>query len=265
MPKCYLTIDDSPSPYTDRMCDFLSERNIPALLFVRGDMTDKYGTDALLRALGKGFHLANHAYSHTHYQKLSFQDLVGEIERVEKIIERLYAEAGIERPGKYFRFPHLDRGTGGYVVDYDAFDDRYRDFVTRLFTDGVRLELKEPTLEERAKKAEMQAYLKAEGFEQPFANITYPWFKGTEMEKAADCMYTYSTSDWMILDRYRGQFKFKSVEDLKDKIDNDVYLNKDGSHSVILIHDKPEPEFPAIFESLVDHMVIKGYDFLPIP
>ena len=114
------------------------------------------------------------------------------------------------------------------------------------------------------KKNRMQEYLKNKGFVQPFSNINYPWFKNSEMEDAQDCMYTFSTSDWMLLDRHRGKWKYKTLDDLTDKIDNDPYLNSDDSHSIILIHDKPEPEFPPIFKCLIDHMVTKGYEFLSI-
>jgi peptidoglycan/xylan/chitin deacetylase (PgdA/CDA1 family) len=240
-------------------------KNIPALLFVRGDMIDLYGTDSLIRAVRNGFLLGNHAVSHTHFQNLPYDTMIAEIEEMETRINDIYHKAGVKRPGLYFRFPHMDRGAGGYIVDYSLYPSEQRDFVTRLFTDGVRVELKTPSAQQLAKKDRMQTFLKERGFIQPFKNVTFPWYRDTEMDAAADCMYTFSTSDWMLLNRHKGKWKYKTLQDLKDKINNDPFLNQEKSHSIILIHDKPEAEFPSVFKSLVDHMVIKGYDFLTLP
>ena len=247
------------------MCDFLCEKNIPALLFVRGDMADAYGTEPLVRAVKHGFVLGNHAYTHTRFSELSFDAAINEIETTEKIINSIYEQAGVERKGKYFRSPHMDRGMGGYIVDYDAYPENQRDFVTRLFADGINIKIEKPTAPMIEHKNKIQAYLKNAGFKQPFENINYSWFQNTEMERAQDCMYTFSTSDWMLLDRHRGKWPYKTLDDLKVKINEDPFLHNESSHAIILIHDKPEPEFPPVFKSLIDHMAISGYDFLPIP
>jgi len=47
----YLTIDDSPSARTDDLVAFLTSRDIPALLFVRGDNMEQYPR-AIARAQG---------------------------------------------------------------------------------------------------------------------------------------------------------------------------------------------------------------------
>lgn len=264
MSHCYLTIDDSPSPFTAEMCNFLIKQGIPALLFVRGDMVEQYGDQDLIEAVKNGFVLGNHAYTHTHFQNLGYDSLITEIEKTESILNRVYDKAGVKRPGKYFRFPHMDRGAGGYVVDYDACPETYRQFVTDLFMDGVRLNLTTPSKDDIDKKARLQIFLKDQGFVQPFQGVSYPWFKDSEMEQAADCMYTFSTSDWMVLNRHRGRWKYKSLQDLKAKIDDDPWLNSKHSRSIILIHDKTDPEFPEIFKSLIDHMLGKDYEFLSI-
>jgi peptidoglycan/xylan/chitin deacetylase (PgdA/CDA1 family) len=264
MPKCYLTIDDSPSPYTEELCAYLKDRSIPAMLFVCGKMTEKFSIKSLIHAVKEGFVLGNHAYSHTHFQNLSSEKLVQEIEMTESIIDRVYYEAACEKPGLYFRFPHMDRGAGGYVVDYDQYPEKEVDFVRKLFLDGVRLPQHTPTSQDLSKKVKMQNYLSEKGYRQPFKDVTYPWFKGTELENAVDCMYTFSTSDWMLLDRHRGRWAYKTTDDLKAKIDNDKWLNSDDGNSIILMHDKPEPELLPICKTLIDHMVLKGYDFLSV-
>lgn len=263
MIEAYLTIDDSPSPLTDDLTDYLAQRNIPALFFCRGDLLEA-DPGPMIRAVQKGFVIGNHAYSHRRFSTLDYNICVDEIEKTERIIDGVYNKAGIAKPIKLFRFPHMDRGAGGYVVDYAAVSPQYRDWVTRLFADGLNIALTEPSPDMIAHKEKLQAYLQRQGFAQPFTGVDYPWFAGTEMQDATDCMYTFSTSDWMLLDRHRGKWPYKTIDDLKRKIDDDAWLNKGGGRAIILAHDKPEPDLFPVVKSLIDHMADKGYQFLKI-
>ena len=74
--QCYLTIDDSPSPHTDEMIDYLAENNIPALLFCRGDFLEA-NPEPILRAIEKGFVIGNHSYAHQPFGTLSHEDADG--------------------------------------------------------------------------------------------------------------------------------------------------------------------------------------------
>jgi peptidoglycan/xylan/chitin deacetylase (PgdA/CDA1 family) len=262
MPSCYLTIDDSPSPYTGELANYLDQRNIPALFFIRGDMIERYGLEPIISLIQKGFVIGNHAMSHTHFSKLSYDDAIQEIKTCDTLIEQAYEKAGIKRPGKYFRFPHLDRGAGAEPINFNVIAPEYRDDVMRLFTDGVRVEGETPSNALINHKNEIQKYLAENGFCQPFENINYSWWGDTEIGKARDCLITFSTSDWMLLNRHRGKWPYKTMQDLKNKIDNDPWLNKSESHAIILMHDKLEQEFPEIFKTLIDHMIDRGYEFL---
>lgn len=244
MPRCYLTIDDSPTPHTYALCDFLTERDIPALLFIRGDMVSTYGIDALVNAVKNGFVLGNHSMTHRPFGELSVEDCIIEIERTELIINDIYQKAEIKRPPKYFRFPYLDRGNGDRIE---------RHFETVSDVD----------INDHPKVKVIQSYLNRNGFYQPFI-CNHPLYKNDSIRNAADCLMTYTSFDWMMLDRHIGKWPYKTLNDLKTKIDDDKWLNDEDSRSIIIMHDKPEPEFPPIFESLIDHMVIKGYQFLPI-
>ncbi len=263
MKKTYLTIDDSPSPNTGKVIEYLGQKNIQALFFCIGDHLEKY-PDAMEEALHAGHVLANHTYTHRRFSTLSFGACIQEIEKTEHLIDRCYKKAKKIRTGKYFRFPHMDRGTAGWVVDYDAIDEIYREEVITLFADGLNITLERPTDEMIEKKHQLQAYLKQEGYIQPFKGVTHPWFQGTELETARDCMYSFSNSDWMLLDRHRGQWPYKTEEDLKAKIDHDKYLNDETSTHIILAHDKPEPELFPIFKTTLDHMIESGFVFLDI-
>lgn len=256
--EAYLTIDDSPSAHTGELTVALRERGVPAILFCRGDRME-YNPEPVIEALRDGFILGNHAYSHTRFSTLSFEQCVDEIERTEKLIEAAHAAAGAARRGKYFRFPHMDRGAGGWIADYDAVP-AHRKALIELFTDGLNINLTPPSAEQIDKKKKLQRYLKENGFTAPFPPVALPWYAETEMTTAIDAMFTYSTSDWMITARHAGKWPYKTLEDLKKKIDNDPWLWREDSRHIILTHDHDGNITTTIV--LTDHLLDKGFKFL---
>lgn len=258
--KAYLTIDDSPSAETGALTAWLAENNIPALLFCRGDRLEK-NLPAITDAIGRGFVIGNHAYSHRRFSQLSFAEGVAEIERTEALIDAAYAQAGAARPGKYFRFPHMDRGTGGWVVDYDAAPE-HRDTLIRLFSDGLNIDLAPPSPEQIDRAQRWKAWLRGHGFSAPpFAGVAFEWYAETEMAEAVDAMFTFSTADWMVTPRHAGKWPYKTVADLRRKIDADPSLRREDSAHIILIHDQ-DGLFPVTRE-LLEHMRARGVRFMP--
>lgn len=251
-----LTIDDSPSADTDRLTGFLAERDVFAILFCRGDRLSQ-NPDPVIRAIRKGFVIGNHAFSHRRFSSLSFAEGIEEIERTEALIDSAHAAAGVERPGKFFRFPYLDRGCGGWVVDYTVVP-QHRDTLSRLFTDGLGSDLEPPDEDMKRQKRQWQAWLRKEGFRSltvPDETLP-PWYRETEMAEAVDCMFTFSTSDWMLTDRHAGKWRHKTIDDLKNKIDRDEWLGRGG---VVLAHDQ-DGLFPVV-SGLISHMLDKGLVF----
>ena len=177
------------------------------------------------------------------------------------IIDEIYKTAQIERRGKYLRFPHLDRGTGGWIVDYNA-APKHKDNLIALFTDGLNISMTPPTTEQIEQKKKLQGYLKEKGFTAPFPDVTHKFYKETEMAQALDCLYTFSTSDWMLMDRHRGKWPYATLDDIKEKIDSDKSLQKKDSAHIILIHDKEEM-VPLLknFKEIVLHFLKNDYDF----
>lgn len=109
MPRAYLTIDDAPTPELPAKLDHLRETAVPALLFCEGRRLAAV-PDIARAAVTAGFHLGNHAYSHTHASDLTVDAFRDEIVRTERLIETCYADVGIERPARVFRFPYGDKG-----------------------------------------------------------------------------------------------------------------------------------------------------------
>lgn len=261
MPDAYLTIDDSPSAQTDALTDALQARNIPALLFCRGDRLDQT-PDPIVRAIQKGFVIGNHAYSHTRFSTLTFVQGAREIERTDRLIDAAYKAAGVPRPGKYFRFPHLDRGCGGWVVDYNAVKNPVdRDALIQLFSGGLNTTLEPPTPAMQENKQALQDWLRTQGFTAPpCPGVTHSWFAHSEMAQAVDSMFTFSTSDWMVTPHHAGKWPYKSVADLKAKIDDDPFLGREDSAHIILAHD--QDGLLDTVAALLDHFQAKGLRFI---
>jgi len=231
----YLTIDDSPSARTDDLVAFLTSRDIPALLFVRGDNMEQYPR-AIARAIKAGMVIGNHSHSHTPAGDMSFAQWRTDFEACEALINAAYSEAGTPRTGHYYRFPYIDRGDGVRVER--AFAEHGEGGFAQ--NDAVR---------------RIQDYLRENGFNQPFTNLTrdYP-------HDAADCLFTYTSGDWMLTRRHLGKWPYKSVQDLIDKANADETLAEQGVNHVLLMHDQAE-----IFDevcALIDYFAKKGARFL---
>lgn len=267
----YLTIDDSPTRHTDDLTDFLSARGIPAVLFCIGDAyTDlhlqcegiRQRPDPIRRAIEKGFLIGNHTTTHRRSSELTLDEIIAEIETTETLIDRLYREAGRARPCKVIRFPHLDRGAGGWIVDYTA-AGTHGDTLKNLFGAGLNITLDPPTEAQIEKKMRIQEYLKREGFTADiYPGVTFPWWCDTEMVTAADSLYTFSTSDWMLnpdfADHAHG-WAYRSLDALKEKIDNDPWLHAGDSANIVLAHD--HNNLFDVVTALVDHMQARGIRF----
>lgn len=109
MGTCYLTIDDAPSADLPEKLAILEEREVPALWFCEGGRLAEYPEHAR-RAVEAGSHLGNHAYAHRHASVLSVGAFRNEVVRTERRLAAAYDAAGVERPGRPFRFPYGDRG-----------------------------------------------------------------------------------------------------------------------------------------------------------
>jgi peptidoglycan/xylan/chitin deacetylase (PgdA/CDA1 family) len=227
----YLTIDDSPSATTDRLTGFLKENNIPALLFCRGDFLEE-NPGPVIRAIQNGFIIGNHGYSHNPAISLGVEGVMEEIERTEALIESAYIEAGKTRPGYYFRFPYIDRGDG------DRLERRFEEITDAVERGSVINLHSEPS--GRADVEILQDYLHGTGFCQPFERVNHPLYSNMKIAGAADCLFTFSSCDWMLTPRHKGKWLYASPEDLEVRMANDPWLMKNGNAGIVLFHDQSE-------------------------
>ncbi|HEY8963820.1 MAG TPA: polysaccharide deacetylase family protein [Alphaproteobacteria bacterium] len=249
MPKAYLTIDDSPSKQTDRLVDGLVERGVPAILFCRGDFLEA-DQDIMVRAVKKGMVLGNHAYMHKRAGDLAFEAETYSITRTDILIDRVYRRANVKRPGQYFRFPYIDRGDG------DLLERRFFDIIATI-EDGKKVKLPETK-----PVARLQKWLKENGFTQPFQGVTHPLYQLPLIRDAQDCLFTYSTGDWMLNARYKGTQPLQSLPDVTAAMDADPYLMSESGAQIVLIHDHDEITDVAL--GIVDHMLKNKFEFLGV-
>jgi len=240
MPKAYLTIDDSPSARTDDLVDGLVARGVPALLFCRGDLLEA-NPDPMIRAVQKGMVLGNHGYTHKRAGDLGFDAVCDSIAKTEGLIDHCYAMAARPRPGKYFRFPYIDRGDG------DLLERRFGDIVAS------------GNVPENEAVRRLQDWLSEHGFAQPFENVTHPLYQAPGVREAKDCLFTYSTGDWMLNARYKGTQPMQSLNDLTDAMKRDPYLMTEPGAQVILIHDHDEITAAAL--GMVDYLLNRDFVF----
>lgn len=248
MPNAYLTVDDSPSVYTGELLEYLAENDIQAVFFCRGEFLQVY-QDVMIRALQEGHILGNHSFAHIPAGSLPFSEWKMDFERCEAILNEIHALAKVERSRKLYRFPYIDRGDG------DRIERRFPEFI-RALSEGAKV-----TLNDDEKTLHIQDYLKRQGFTQPYAELEHPLFHIPQIRGGADCHFTYSSCDWMLTDRHKGQQKYKTIQDLKDAIDCDPWLNDQSiADHVFLFHDDREGIFNVV-KSLIDHLKEKGFEF----
>ncbi|MGB0720355.1 MAG: polysaccharide deacetylase family protein [Bdellovibrionales bacterium] len=231
MPKAYLTIDDSPSPDTKKLVDFLTKRSVPALFFVRGDGLEQ-NPRAIEYAIQNGIMIGNHGFAHKPAGEMEPQQWADDLELCDHLIEAAYARCDIARPFKAYRFPYIDRGDGVKVEQCDS-----------------------AAVVQNNKIGILQQYLHDQGFAQPFKNMpeNYP-------VAAFDCLYTYTSRDWMLNNKHRGKHAIKTPEDLKARFDADEGLKNETARHILLFHDQT-----GIIDdvcAMIDHALDRGFEFL---
>ena len=259
MREAYLTIDDGPSEKFNVLVDFLAKHKISAMFFNRGDNMEAR-PDAVLYGISKGFIMANHTYSHRHAVDISYEETCTEIRRTDEILEDLYYKAGVKRPGKYFRFPYMDRGMGPCFAEPGTLKPEHEAAQNELLGTGLGHKPDMPGLGLIFNKRKIQTFLKTLGYKNlPVEGVTLPWYAETEMASAIDSLCTYSTSDWALLDRHKGKHGFNNLKDLTDKVDNDKWLKDKGTRHIVLAHD--QAEIHEITRDVISYMA-KGFKFL---
>ncbi|MCU4800880.1 polysaccharide deacetylase family protein [Halobacteria archaeon HArc-gm2] len=195
MTTSYLTVDDAPTETLPEKLAILEDHDVPALFFCEGRRLAEY-PDHARQAVEAGYHIGNHAYSHQHASELSVDDVREEVAETEALVEDVYADAGVTRPARLFRFPYGDKGG------------------------------------ERADR--FQEVLEAEEFTPPDpSRIEYDW-DGENRDGDRDWYWTVSVEDWEADSRAELRDHVAAVDDRFDQPGDDVVLFHDGGNTPAL-------------------------------
>ena len=238
--QAYLTIDDSPGAHTDDLVAFLAGRNIPAILFCRGDLLEA-DPAPIVRAIEQGFVIGNHLYHHISAGERDAAEVINDIRATEALIDAAYRSAGRARPGKYIRFPYMDRDYNWFLPDSapdtDALTQLHRVF-DNLSVPGPDNPLPDALAD---KRAVLHDYLANDGFNQPFAGVDYDWYRQARLHELPDCPFTVNSYDWMLTERHLARdWPYQSLDELKHRLHDHPFLNNTTSRDIVLAHDQAE-------------------------
>jgi peptidoglycan-N-acetylglucosamine deacetylase len=215
--------------------DYLYGKGIPAVWFCQGDYLEQR-PDFALQAIRKGFLLGNHSFDHPHFSNLEQSECFEQIERTDRIIEKLYQKVRIRNHPKYFRFPYGDKGEESASGAFPS--DRAK---------------------ARSKKESLQEFLKNMGYlAAPSTGITYKYYRDLKLDKDIDWYWTYDVMDWSI-NAAEPQSGIDSIDMVLARMDeNDPErgkgLNSGNSVEIVLLHDHEDTSthFKRILERLTE-------------
>lgn len=225
MNTALLTIDDFSSKNTPAIVDYLKEKGIKIIFFAEGRKVEQFYEEAKY-ALKNGMIIGNHSYSHPAFSSITLEEGIAEIEKCEAVLNKLYADCGMERVYRPFRFPFGDKGG--------------------------------------ANKEGLQKYLKEKGFHKvKDTHFDYPWWKEFGLDKDIDTFWTFDFGEYQI--RPGSDFTKESVwERMHDKNPkNGAVLFAENNRHLLLLHahDETEEMVPEYYKQFVEHLLENGIVF----
>lgn len=220
-----LTIDDIASANTPAIVDYLNGKGITALMFAVGKNVEKYYDNAVY-ALQHGMIVGNHSYSHPAFSEISLEEAKTEIAKNEALLDKLYADAGVPRRFRPFRFPYGNRGG--------------------------------------ANEAALQEYFRENGFDKlKDTQIPYAWWKEYGLDKNVDTLWTFDFAEYQI--RPDSGFTVDDVwTRINDKAPKTgaALLADPGSHILLLhAHDETDAMVPGYYRMFIDYLLENGVVF----
>lgn len=225
MSHAILTIDDISSKNTRAMADFLAQKGIQAVMFAWGENVEKFYDEAIY-AVQKGMIVGNHSYSHPAFSSLSLDEAVSEIEKCEKVLDKLYKDAGVTRRYRPFRFPYGNKGGEN--------------------------------------KEAIQKYLKENGFSKlDDRHIAYPWWREGGLTQDIDTFWTFDFEEYRIPwnDGFTKENSLAKMNDSNPPKGGPLY--GEDSWNIILTHahDETDAVWPDYYKEMVNRAIAGGVVF----
>lgn len=225
MNSALLTIDDFSSKNTPQIVDCLKEKSIKAIFFAIGMNVERYYEEAIY-AVKNGMIVGNHSYSHPAFSSLTLQECIDEIEKCERVLDKLYKESGVERIYKPFRFPYGNKGGEN--------------------------------------KDALQKYFQENSFHKvDDTHITYSWWKENNLDTDIDTFWTFDFEEYVIRpgSGFTKEFVWNKMHDTNPKLG--AVLFAENNRHIILMHDHDETEqiLPGYYKLFIEHLLEHGLVF----
>lgn len=225
MNTAILTIDDIASKNTPAIVDYLKEKGIQAIMFAEGARVERFYEEALY-AVKNGMIIGNHSYSHPAFSSISLEEAIKDIEKCEAVLDKLYADAGVERKYRPFRFPYGDKGS----EKHDALQKHFRE----------------------------NGFHKVED-----TQIMYPWWKEYGMDKDIDTFWTFDFEEYRL--QYDDSFSIDAIWQKMNNANpqSGAALFGENQHHLILLHahDETDVIFPQYYKEFIDRCLDRGLQF----
>lgn len=194
-------------------------------MFAEGARVERFYEEALY-ALQNGMIVGNHSYSHPAFSSISMEQCVEEIEKCEQVLNKLYADAGVERKYRPFRFPYGDKGGEN--------------------------------------KDALQKYFVEKGFHKvDDTQIPYPWWKELGMNRDVDTFWTFDFEEYRL--QYDAEFTKQSIWDkiFNTNSQKGTVLFAEGNKHILLLHahDETEEIYPQYYKEFIDCCLERGLKF----
>jgi peptidoglycan/xylan/chitin deacetylase (PgdA/CDA1 family) len=194
-------------------------------MFAEGARVERFYEEALY-AVKSGMIVGNHSYSHPAFSSISIEQCVEEIEKCEQVLDKLYADAGVERKFRPFRFPYGDKGG--------------------------------------EKKDALQNYFIEKGFHKvDDTQIPYAWWKEYGMNQDVDTFWTFDFEEYRLYqdETFTKQSIWNKMNNKEPK--SGAVLFAEDNHHIILLHahDETEEIFPKYYKEFIERCLDRGLTF----
>ncbi|MBR3927916.1 MAG: polysaccharide deacetylase family protein [Clostridia bacterium] len=226
MNRAILTIDDISSLNTRWMVDYLVEKDIVAVMFARGENVEKFYEEAIY-AVKNGMIVGNHSYSHKAFSELSLKEAIEEIEKCEKVLDKLYKDAGVQRKYRPFRFPYGNKGGEN--------------------------------------RAQIQKYLRENGFSKlDDRAISYPWWRENGANEDIDTFWTFDFEEYRISwnDGFTRESSLMKMDDPNPQNGGPLFGENIANIILTHAHDETEAVWPKYLKEMVERAIAGGVTFV---
>lgn len=225
MNSAILTIDDFPSKNTPSIVDYLKSKGIKAIFFAIGEQVECNYKEAIY-AVQNGMIVGNHSYSHPAFSNLTLQECIEEIQKCERLLDKLYVDSGVKRIYRPFRFPYGNKGGNN--------------------------------------KDALQKYLHKNAFHKiDDRHITYPWWKENNLDTDIDTFWTFDFEEYVIRpgSGFTIEFVWHKMHDQNPK--SGAVLFAANNRHIILMHDHDETEqmLPGYYKLFLEYLLKQGLIF----